>query len=128
MAIAATQHIIVNADKNLVLKYTFGGTTGEAAAVKLVDLSALDANAGVSSLHLTKVQWALTGFDVLLLWDATTDVALIELSAGEGEQDYLSFGGIPNNAGTGVTGDVMYTTVGYVTGNAGHVILTFKKS
>ena len=128
MAATATQQIISNGPRNLVLKYTIAGTTGDAAAVKLVDISALDANLGFYDLRLDKASWSLTGFSCKLGWDATTDADLIELSSGWGKVDFTTVGGISNNAGAGITGDVMFTTTGYeAAGEGGSFVLSFKK-
>ena len=129
MAAAATQQIIANGPRNLVLKYTIAGTTGDLTASKLVDISALDSGLGVNGLTLMSAQWGLTGFSAKLAWDATTDVDLIEIPAGSDSQDFSKFGGIKNNAGTGVTGDIMLTTTGYTAaGNGGHIYLCFRKT
>lgn len=129
MAATATQQIIANGPRNLVLKYTIAGTTGDTTAGALVDISALDSSVGASSLKLMGAQWGLTGCSVNLLWDATANVSLIECPAGSDSQDFSKFGGIPNNAGTGVTGDVLFTTTGYTgSGDGGHIYLWFKKS
>lgn len=127
MAATATQQIIANGPRNLVLKYTIAGTTGDTTAGILVDASALGVDSG---LRLMAVQAALTGFSCKLAWDATTDVDLIEIPTDQSfEQDYSKFGGIDNNAGTGVTGDVVFTTTGYTaSGDGGHIYLWFKKS
>lgn len=130
MAATATQQIIANGKQNLVLKYTIGGTTGDTSAGTLVDVSALDSTIGVNGLRLMSVQAALTGFSCNLLWDATTDVALVELPTNQSiEQDFTRFGGIPNNAGSGATGDVNFTTTGYTaSGDGGHILLHFRKT
>ena len=130
MAATATQQIIANGPRNLVLKYTIAGTTGDAAAVKLVDVSALDANIGVNGLTLMYAQAGLTGFSCKLAWDATTDVDLIEIpSDNHTDVDFSRFGGVKNNAGAGATGDVMFTTTGYTAaGNGGHIYLCFRKT
>ena len=128
MAATATQQILNNGPRNLVLKYTIAGTTGDTAAGALVDVSALDADLGPQGLRLDKAQWSLTGFSCKLAWDAATDVDLIELHDGEGEYDFSEFGGVTSNAGTGASGDVMFTTTGYLAGgNGGSFILHFKK-
>ena len=129
MAATATQQIIANGPRNLVLKYTIAGTTGDVTALKLVDVSALDSNIGVNGLTLMSVQWGLTGCSAQLLWDATTDVPIVECIAGSDEQDFSKFGGIKNNAATGATGDVMITTTGYTAaGDGGHIYLCFRKT
>jgi hypothetical protein len=37
--------------------------------------------------------------------------------------DYSSFGGLPNNAGTGKTGDVLFTTVGAAAGDRYTIVI-----
>ena len=50
---------------------------------------------------------------VELLFDASTDVLIIGLSPdSNGFHDYSPFTGIPNNAGSGKTGDILFTTIG----------------
>ncbi len=130
MAITATQQIIANGPRNLVLKYTFAGTDGDAAAVKLVDVSALDAGIGVNGLTLMSAQYGLSGYSCELLWDATTDLSIINFPTDQaGSLDFSKFGGIKNNAGTGATGDVMFTSTGYLDADGGGFIyLCFRKT
>lgn len=128
MAATATQQILQNGRRNLVLHYTIAGTTGDASAATLVDISALDATLPTDGLRLEKAEWSLSGFDLKVSWDATTDVDVVEFADGEGVHDWSEFGGIVNNAGTGVTGDVNFTTNGYTaSGDVGHFTLSFKK-
>ena len=71
----------------------------------------------------------MTGFSVKLIWDATIDRDLIELSSGWGKVDFTSVGGISNNSGAGATGDVMFTTADYgASGEGGSFVLSFKKT
>ncbi|MDE2097569.1 MAG: hypothetical protein KGL39_10010 [Patescibacteria group bacterium] len=49
---------------------------------------------------------------VNLFWEATTNVRIEELT-GRGKGDYRHFGGLQNNAGTGVTGRIVATTQGW---------------
>jgi hypothetical protein len=112
----------------LVLKYTIAGTTGDTTAGTLIDASVLIPAVGVSDLKLMGAQWGLTGCSINILWNATTNVPIIECTAGEGSQDFSKFGGISNNAGTGVNGDVLFTSTGYTaSGDGGHIYLWFKK-
>ena len=128
MAATATQQILVNGKRNLVLHYTVGGTTGDASAATLVDISALDSSLSATGLRLDKIAWALSGFNAKLSWDADTDVDFAEMTDGEGNNDWSAAGGIQNNAGTGVTGDVNFTTAGYTAaGDVGQFTLYFKK-
>ena len=45
-----------------------------------------------------------------------------------GMHDYTPFSGIPNNAGSGKTGDVQFTTIGASSGDTYTVILEVIKS
>ena len=75
-------------------------------------------------------QYGCAGFSCLLEWDATANVPLIEFPQDQaGSFDFAKFGGVKNNAGTGATGDVMFTTVGYTdAGGGGFLYLWFKKT
>ena len=65
---------------------------------------------------------------VKILFDADTDVFCIELGENQsGHHDYTSFGGLTNNAGTGVTGDIMFTTVGHSNSDTYNIILDMTK-
>jgi len=134
MAATATQQVISDGSRNLYLKYTIAGTTGDAAATKLVDASAFsdaDGNAlGANSLTLIGIDASLTGFSCKLVWDATANVDLIEIPSDDVlTRDFREHGGIKNNSGTGSTGDVMFTTTGYTaSGDGGHIYLKFKKT
>ena len=118
MAATATQQVINDGPRNLNVKYTIAGTTGDTTAGILVNVSGFndaDGNAlGANSLTL----------------DATTNVNLIEIPSDEPiKQDFSKFGGIKDNSGTGSTGDVLFTTTGYTaSGDGGHIYLKFKKT
>lgn len=127
MAATATQQVINNGPRNLVLKYTIAGTTGDTSLGTLVDVSALDTSIGDYGLKLQRAEWSITGFSCKLMWDGAPDVDLIELSTGEGELDFTEFGGVVNNASQ-QSGDVLFTTTGYTaSGDGGHFTLYFKK-
>jgi len=134
MAATATQQIINDGPRNLNVKYTIAGTTGDAAAVVLVNVSGfVDADGvalGANSLTLMSVDASLTGFSCALLWDAGTNVNLIEIPSDDPiKQDFSKFGGIKDNSGASSTGDVLFTTTGYTaSGDGGHIYLKFKKT
>ena len=63
-----------------------------------------------------------------MLFDASTNVFCIELGENQsGHHDYTSFGGLTNNAGSGVTGDILFTTVGHASADTYTVILQVRK-
>jgi len=65
---------------------------------------------------------------VKILFDADTDVLAIQLPADWADEfDFSDFSGIPDNAGTGTTGDVQFTTVGHSSGDSYTIIMTVIK-
>ena len=66
---------------------------------------------------------------VEILFDASTDVLAWELPADYSDTvDFSEFVGIPNNAGSGKTGDINFTTVGASNADSYNVVLKVKKS
>jgi hypothetical protein len=61
-------------------------------------------------------------------FDASTNVLAMPLPADStGDEYYDLFTGIPNNAGSGVTGDIDFTTVGHSDGDSYSIILVLTK-
>ena len=66
---------------------------------------------------------------VQVLFDASTDLLCIELGENQsGHHDYSSFGGLVNNAGSGVTGDILFTTVGHSSADTYTITMKVRKS
>ena len=130
MADAVTSQTLVDGPKKAVLKFTnISDGTGE-SAVKKVDVSALESNDGRTCTGATieKIWWQCNGMKVKILFDATSDAFCIELGENQsGHHDYTSFGGLVNNAGSGVTGDIMFTTVGHSSADTYTVIMQVRK-
>ena len=82
-------------------------------AAVVIDASAW--SGALTECKVVRADWSLTGGGATLLWDATANVEFLECSAGEGSQDYRQTGGIINNAGTGVTGDILLTNAAGLT-------------
>jgi len=132
MADAVTSQTIQDGEKTAILKFTnVSDGTGE-SAVKKVDVSALASNsAGVActSVSVSRIYWVTFGMSVKLEFDATSNVLLVHLPADStGDEYYDLFTGIPNNAGSGVTGDIDLTTVGHSNGDAYTIILVLNKN
>lgn len=124
MADAVSSQTLMDGKRKVVMKFTnTSDGTGEAAVTK-VDVSAL-ADAP-STVAIDKIHYSVSGMVVRLLWDATADVTIVDLQ-GDGCLDASSFGGLTNNAGTGVTGDIQLTTVGHTSGDSYTLILEMHK-
>ena len=131
MADAVTSQTLIDGPQTAVMKITnISDGTGE-SAVKKVDVSALSSSAGgdtCTGVVIEKMWWQCIGMKVQILFDATTDVFCIELGENQsGHHDFTSFGGLTYIAGSGVTGDIMFTTVGHTSADTYTVILYMRK-
>lgn len=131
MADAVTSQTIIDGERNCVMKFTnVSDGTGESAVAK-VDVSALASNsAGIacSEVRVMRVSHAIVGMSVQLFLDATSNVLLMELAeSSNGHMDFKDFGGLPNNAGSGKTGDVLFTTKGHSSGDTYSIVLEMVK-
>jgi hypothetical protein len=131
MADTVTSQTIVDGPRNCIMKFTnVSDGTGESAVAK-VDVSALAANAeGVacSEVRVMRVSHAIVGMSVQLFFNASTNVLLMELAeSSNGHMDFKDFGGIPNNAGSGKNGDILFTTKGHSSGDTYSITLEMVK-
>lgn len=126
MADAVATQIIQDAARNAILKFTnISDGTGESAVLK-VDVSALVG--APDKVSIKKIHYANNGMSVRILFDATTDVFVIELPQNHAETlDFCDFNGIPNTLASGYTGDILFTTVGHSSGDSYTVILELVK-
>lgn len=125
MADAVASQTILDSSKKTIMKFTnVSDGTGE-SAVKKVDVSALFG--APSTIKIDRIIYSVDGMAVHLLWDATTDVVAFTVGNGTGVLDFTSIGGLHNNAGTGVTGDILFTTNGHSSGDSYSIILEMSK-
>jgi hypothetical protein len=127
MADAVTSQTILDGERLFIGKFTnISDGTGESGVVK-IDVSALNANASGLACNGIKINkiWAQTvGMSIDILWDATTDLLCETVPENQFYlMDYSSFGGLPNNAGSGKTGDVLFTTVGAAAGDRYTIVI-----
>jgi hypothetical protein len=127
MADAVTSQTILDGERLFIGKFTnISDSTGETGVVK-IDVSALNANASGLACNGIKINkiWAQTvGMSIDILWDATTDLLCETVPENQFYlMDYSSFGGLPNNAGAGKTGDVLFTTVGAAAGDRYTIVI-----
>ena len=131
MADAVTSQTLIDGPQTAVMKFTNVSDGSGEDAVKKVDVSALSNSAGglaCTGVVIEKMWWQCIGMKVKVLFDADTDAFCIELGENQsGHHDYTSFGGLNNNAGTGVTGDIMFTTVGHASNDTYTVIMQVRK-
>jgi hypothetical protein len=131
MADAVTSQTLVDGAQRAVFKFTnISDGTGESGVVK-IDVSALTSfqSEPCTGVSIQKIDVITAGMGLNMLWDATTDVVALTL----GEADFVSldfsrFGGITNNAGSGKTGDLLFTTVGAANGDRYTVVIEVLKS
>lgn len=124
MADAVTSQVLLDGPRNLVMKFTnISDGTGESAVTKVA------AATYGTDLRILKIHYSTFGMAVRILWDATADVpAFLVPQDGDGSFDFSSFGGIQNDAGTGVTGNIQFTTIGAASGDTYTIILEMAKS
>ena len=135
MADAVTSQTLIDGDRYAVMKFTnISDGTGESAVTK-VDVSALQPLASNTAAQKTctgvaieKIWWQCIGMKVRILFDASHDVMAIELGENQsGNHDYSVFGGLTNNAGSGKTGDINFTTIGHTSADTYTIILYMRK-
>ncbi len=126
MVDAVTSQTLIDGKRNVVQSFTnVSDGTGESAVVK-VDVSAL--NDAPATVRIMKIHYATAGMAVQILWDATTPVLAWTVPPdSQGFVDFTAFGGLKNNAGAGITGDVKFTTVGHTSTDAYSIVLEMAK-
>jgi hypothetical protein len=137
MADAVSSQTIIDTDKRVVQKFTnLSDGSGEAGVGK-VDVSALRAHpdgTACSRVTIDQIWYDIGGMRVTINFAATTVVPALILggsaAAGNvsGHMDFRSFGGIKNNAGSGVNGDIKFTTSGHTNLDHYTIVLEMRKS
>ena len=129
MADAVTSQTIFDGSKRAIMKFTnVSDGTGETAVLK-VDVAALIPDSfeqSCKSVTLERIHVSINGMSVSILWDASTDVPAFIAAPGVYSFDFDKFQ-IPNNAGTGKNGDVLFTTIGATAGDTYTIILEMVK-
>lgn len=127
MADTVRADVLIDGGKNAVVYCTNASDgTGEAAVVK-VDVSALDG--APSTVKIMKVRGACTGMSVDLFFDATANDLALTLPADQPiDLDFSDMGGLQNPGSSGVTGDILATTLGHTAGDAYAFVIEVEKS
>ena len=116
---AVVLHEIIDSDFEYFLKAT---TTGTNSAASIFDASDAEGAATDPRVSITGIAWSVAA-QTDILWDATSNVVALSLS-GSGKVGFADgVPSIPNNAGSGITGDVLITNGTSV----GTIWIKFKK-
>ena len=131
MADAVTSQTIIDTEKRVVQKFTnLSDGSGEAGVVK-VDVSALTAHpdgTACSRVTIDQIWYDIGGMRLTLNFNATTVVPALVLGGSvSGHMDFRLFGGIKNNAGSGVNGDIKFTTSGHTNLDHYTIVLEMRK-
>jgi len=131
MADAVNSQTLFDGLSQAVMKFNnVSDGTGEAAVLK-VDVSALAANnvgKECTGVSIRKITAMLNGMSVNVLWDADTDVSAVVLAPGMYTLNFDDTAILGNNAGTGKTGDIRFTTVGASATDTYSIILEMIKT
>ena len=132
MADAVTSQTIEDGGKNLVMKFTnISDGTGESAVAK-IDVSALNSEpstgASCSRVVLQRIWFSNIGMGFKLYWNATTNMFICQAPKDWSDtwdftDSSITLPGIPNNAGSGVNGDLLLTTNDHTSGDTYSVIV-----
>lgn len=104
---AVVTQILESGDKNFVIRLTETGAT-VANTISIASAAANTRFGAPVRLRLDEIKWNVNAL-VTLDWDATANVRFLNLTVGQEHWDFRKEGGINNNAGAGITGDVIVT-------------------
>jgi len=131
MADVAGTQILFEGDKQVVMKFTFIADTGGGETnVKKVDVATLTPYAGMPcvAVQIDKIYGLTHGLEVRLLWEATTNLHIMTFPQNSAQtMDFNEFGGLNNDAGTGKTGNILFSTLDTSAGDSYTVILVLRK-
>ena len=121
MANTITRQVLHDSPRDYIVKFCIiGDGSGDETNTRV---NATSGDMGTSN-KIVAVHAELSGMNARLLFDATSKVFAVALSQYPGGmRDYRSFGGVVNNAGAGVTGDILITTSGLGATGFGSIIL-----
>jgi hypothetical protein len=128
MANTITKTTMHDGHKNAVvhLYLLSDGSAGDITDNVLVDASAL--SPAPSTVRIMKLWWSFSGFTGRLEFDASTDTGGWVLGDTDGFMDFTSIGGIQSTAGSGETGDILLTTLGFAAAtDMGTLIIQIQK-
>ena len=130
MADTVATQILFQGSKQVVMKFTNASDgTGETNVVKVnvANLSSYQGNPCVG-VQIDKIYGLTHGMEVRLLWEATANVTILTFPQNVAQtMTFDEFGGLDNNAGTGKTGNILFSTLDASAGDAYTIILVMRK-
>ena len=132
MADLVASQTLLDGERLFIGKFTnISDGTGETAVVK-INPSTLAVNGWGSACNGVKINkiWSTThGMEVRILWDATTDLFTWLIPQNTNYlMDFSMFGGLPNNAGTGSNGNLLFTTADASAGDMYSIVIECTKT
>jgi len=136
MANTITSKVLIDGKRNAVLYITLASDGTNETGTVIYDSSAVAATYGDSdplTCTIEKVYASCNAAStarINLLWDATTDVLALNVptSTNPTKADFRDIGGLPNQGGTGKTGDILLTTTGLAAGDSLILVLNIKRN
>jgi len=132
MAITATSQTLFDGERIAIMKFyaTMSATENESGVVKVnpSTLTASAAGGACDAVSILKVTALTHGLEVQMNWVATAPVVIETVPQNsQYTQDYSKIGGLTNNAGTGKTGGISFTTFDGSAGDTYTVVLEMQK-
>ena len=132
MAITATSQTLFDGERIAIMKFyaSMGATENETNVVKVnpANLAASNAGGACDAVSILKVTALTHGLEVQMNWVATAPVVIEVIPQNtQYTQDFSAIGGLTNNAGTGKTGNILFTTLDASAGDAYTIILVMRK-
>lgn len=115
MANVVTLQTLLDGPRNLVVKVVGVLDTANLSDELIVDISGY--TPVPTQVRIDKL-WYSMGKDLtaILEWDASADVPIVAVSQAD-HPGWVKIGGLTNNSGSGKTGDILLTTLGYSSGS-----------
>lgn len=127
MAVTVAKQKLIDGVRIAVVKYTLiSGAASDVTNQSLTDIS-VDLSGTPDRVKIMYITATVDNFAIDLHWDATTDLAMVTLPAGENIIDARPYGGLHNNAGVGITGDIKFSTRGVEADSEATLIIEYVK-
>jgi len=132
MADAVATQILFDGERKAIMKFTdLSDGVGEVKVAKVIpgSLSSSASGKACTAVTILKIYAMTHGLEVVMYWDATTDVVITVLPPNTNYvADYEKIGGLWDNSGAGKTGQVLFSTLDASAGDAYTIILEMVKS